>query len=176
MNQGKHKKKTGITRREFIKATSTAGLLGAVFSNRIPPALAKGKRNLIYGGFGGNVGHLSPVIRHDTAAGLVIRNIFDNLVMPNYETRAIEPVLAKSWKNTDPLTWQIKMREGVKWQKGYGELTAENLHYTWQFHLDSKSWIIRSGLWPLDKMKMTSKYAIQSETARSNSYPLRATM
>ncbi len=30
----------------------------------------------------------------------------------------------------DPTTWQIKLREGVQWDKGYGELTAEDLAYT----------------------------------------------
>jgi len=66
----KYTKKTGITRRDFIKTAVKAGVFGAVLSSGIPPAWGRDKKVLIYQGFGENVGHLSPIIRHDTADGL----------------------------------------------------------------------------------------------------------
>ena len=151
-----------ITRRQFIKTSLAAGGLGLILSHRIPPALASSqKKNLLYGGFSGDPGHLSPVIRHDTAIGIIIRNIFDNLVQPNHETRNMMPELALEWKNLDPLTWRIKLREGVQWHKGYGEMTAEDLVYTWRFHLDSKSFQVQTALWPLDNFKAIGKYAVE---------------
>ncbi len=154
-------KKNGITRRTFIKGAAAAGGMGLILSTGIPPALGTGKKDLVHGIFGGDPGNLSPVIRHDTSAGIIIRNITDNLVMPNYKTREIMPMLAEDWKNVDPLTWQIKLREGVMWHKGYGEMTAEDLVYTWQFHLDSKSWQVRTAFWPLDTIKVIDKYVAE---------------
>ncbi len=61
----------------------------------------------------------------------MLYNIFDNLVKTDFTKRTIEPSLALEWANSDPLTWRIRLREGVKWHKGFGELTAEDLVYTW---------------------------------------------
>ena len=158
----KERREGKITRRQFIKTSLAAGGLGLMLAHRIPPALASSqKKNLLYGGFSGDPGHLSPLIRHDTAIGIIIRNIFDNLVQPNHETRNMMPELALEWKNLDPLTWRIKLREGVQWHKGYGEMTAEDLVYTWRFHLDSKSFQVRTALWPLDNFKAIGKYAVE---------------
>ena len=80
--------------------------------------------------FGGEFGNLSPVIRYDIQGGLVVYNIFDGLVEIDFAKRTIVPMLALEWANPDPLTWRIKLREGVKWQKGFGEFTAEDVVYT----------------------------------------------
>ena len=66
----------------------------------------------------------------------------------NIERRTIVPLVAEAWTNPDPLTWRIKLREGVKWQKGYGEVTAEDLAYTWNFHLESKSFQVGTACSP----------------------------
>ena len=158
----KERREGKITRRQFIKTSLAAGGLGLILAHRIPPAMASSqKKNLLYGGFAGDIGNLSPVIRYDNAGGILIRNIFDNLNRVNYKTREMMPELAMEWKNINPLTWQIKLREGVQWHKGYGEMTAEDLVYTWRFHLDSKSWQIRTALWPLDNFKAIGKYAVE---------------
>src|SRR5260370_4566840 len=137
----------GVTRRSF-----TAGALGAglLLGTGRAPALAQGKRDLRVGVWGGEFGNLSPVIRFDIQGGLILYNIFDNLVNINFEKHIVEPMLALEWANPDPLTWRIKLREGVKWQKGFGEMTAEDLVYTWSFHLESKSFQVGTALFPLD--------------------------
>ena len=132
-----------------------------ILSSHIPPAIGAGKRNLIHGLWGGDPGNLSPVIRWDISSGVIMYNINDNLVQPNYKNRVIEPLLAESWKNIDPLTWQIKLREGVKWHKGYGDVTAEDLVYTWNFHIESKSFQLRTALWPIENLKVLSKYVAE---------------
>jgi len=162
------KKKEGfwhsrINRRTFLKQAAATTAMGLILATRIPPAKAAAKKNLIYGAFGGDPGNLSPVIRYDISAGIIMYNLFDNLVQPNYKTRAIEPLLAESWKNIDPLTWQIKLREGVMWHKGFGEVTAEDLVYSWNFHLESKSWQVRTALFPIANLKVVSKYVAEAK-------------
>lgn len=145
----------------ILGALGTGALLGAGGA----PALAQSRRrDLKVGVFGGEFGNLSPVVRWDIQGGLIVYNIFDGLVKTNFAKRSIEPLMALEWANPEPQTWRIKLREGVKWQKGFGELTAEDLVYTWNYHLESKSFQIGTALFPLDTMKVVSKYVVEVKT------------
>ncbi|MGC9529623.1 MAG: ABC transporter substrate-binding protein [Candidatus Bipolaricaulaceae bacterium] len=54
-------------------------------------------------------------------------HIFETLTTFSREFEDI-PQLAKSWElSEDRLTWTFHLRQGVKFQKGYGELTAEDV-------------------------------------------------
>lgn len=160
-NKSKPVGSTSMTRRGFAAGAIGSGLL--LGAGRAP-ALAQGRRDLRVGVFGGEFGNLSPVIRYDIQGGLILYNIFDGLVEINFAKRTIEPSLALEWSNPEPLTWRIKLREGVKWQKGFGEMTAEDLVYTWNFHLDSKSFQVGSALFPLDSVKADGKYVVEVKT------------
>ena len=151
----------GVTRRGF-----TAGALGTglILGTGRAPAIAQGKRDLRVGVWGGEFGNLSPVIRFDIQGGLVLYNLFDGLVEINFDKRSIEPLMALEWANPDPLTWRFKLREGVKWQKGFGELTAEDVVYTWNYHLESKSFQVGTALFPLDGVKADGKYVVEVKT------------
>ena len=116
------------------------------------------------GVWGGEFGNLSPVIRFDIQGGLILYNVFDGLVSINFKSRAIEPMLATEWSNPDPLTWRIKLREGVKWQKGFGEMTADDLAYTWNFHIESKSFQVGTALFPVASVKADGKYVVEVKT------------
>lgn len=150
-----------ITRRGFAAGAIGSGLL--LGAGRAP-AIAQGGRELRVGTWGGDFGNLSPVIRYDIQGGLVVYNIFDNLVDIDYANRAIVPSLALEWANPDPLTWRIRLREGVKWQKGYGDFTADDLAYTWNFHLESKSFQVGTALFPVDTVKADGKYVVEVKT------------
>src|SRR5580704_1718103 len=159
-NQGSFKSK--LSRRRFTGTALAAAAVGAIGA----PAIAQSRRDLRVGVFGGDFGNLSPVIRFDIQAGLVVYNLFDGLVQINFDKRTIEPLVAESWANPDPLTWRIKLREGVKWQKGFGEVTAEDLVYTWLFHLESKSFQVGTALFPLDTVKADGRYVVEVKTKR----------
>lgn len=156
---------TRHSRRAFLTLSAVAGatslLPAGVTRLAAAPAKGGGKKDLVYGAFGGDPGNLSPVIRWDISAGIVMNNIYDNLVELNYKTRRLEPLLAEAWKNVDPLTWQIKLREGVKWHKGYGEVTAEDLVYTWNYHAATKSWQTNAALFAVEEVKQLGKYAAE---------------
>jgi peptide/nickel transport system substrate-binding protein len=63
-------------------------------------------------------------------------NIFSGLTSYDSQTGAIIPDLATSWETPDNKTWTFKLREGVKFQKGYGEFTAEDVIYSFNRILD----------------------------------------
>ncbi len=58
----------------------------------------------------------------------IAAHIFDRLVAQD-ENLQIRPALAESWRNTDPLTWQVRLRAGVRFSDG-SPLTAEDVVYS----------------------------------------------
>ena len=77
------------------------------------------------------------------------------------------------WTNPDPLTWRIKLREGVKWHKGFGEVTAEDVAYAWNFHIEYKNFQVGTALFPVDSVKAVGKYVVEVKPS-SRSAPSRA--
>jgi peptide/nickel transport system substrate-binding protein len=152
---------SGITRRGFGAGAVGTGLL---LGTGRAPAIAQGKRELRVGVFGGEFGNLSPVIRYDIQGGLVVYNIFDLLLRIDFAKHEMAPMLALEWANPDPLTWRVKLREGVKWHKGYGEFTADDVAYTIKYHLDSKSFQVGTALFPIDTVKADGKYVVEFKT------------
>jgi len=51
--------------------------------------------------------------------------VFDQLITHDNQRR-LQPRLATAWKNLDDLTWEFKLRQGVKFQDG-SEFTAEDV-------------------------------------------------
>ena len=64
-------------------------------------------------------------VQHNVALGW---NVFDALTRVDEKARII-PGLATSWRAVDPLTWEFKLRKGVKFHDG-SELTAEDVVYS----------------------------------------------
>lgn len=63
-------------------------------------------------------------------------NIFSGLTTYDSKTGKIVPDLAESWDTKDNKTWMFKLRRGVKWQKGFGELTSADVLYSYNRILD----------------------------------------
>src|SRR5262245_36051690 len=45
-------------------------------------------------------------------------NVFDHLAARDLKTGKVGPSLAVSWKNVDDTTWEVKLRQGVKFHDG----------------------------------------------------------
>jgi peptide/nickel transport system substrate-binding protein len=58
----------------------------------------------------------------------IAMQVFDRLVQTD-ATINVEPALAVSWTNVDPLTWHVKLREGVKFHDG-SPLSAEDVIFS----------------------------------------------
>jgi peptide/nickel transport system substrate-binding protein len=66
---------------------------------------------------GADVVSLDPYGQNDQPSSRVRVQIFDTLVLQNKDLE-VEPALAESWEQIDELTWEFKLREGVKWHNG----------------------------------------------------------
>ena len=57
--------------------------------------------------------------------------VYDPLIMRDPKTFEYRPGLATEWKPSNEMrTWTFKLRAGVKFHEGYGELTAEDVKFT----------------------------------------------
>lgn len=134
-----------ITRRQLLLA-GVAGSAVAMTGLKATVALAQAKNDTITMAFAAR----SPVALNPQFQGLlgadnwVCAQVYDTLVKTpdgRWATKPEEfvPSLAESWQaSEDQKTWTYKLRSGIKFHKGYGELTAEDVAFTFGRHLDPK--------------------------------------
>jgi len=97
-----------------------------------------------------------------------IRQVFDNLVKPEDGTFAVRPedfrpALAASWESSpDARTWTFKLREGVQFHKGYGEMTSEDVLFTFARQLDPKIATNQKALYSIiERIEAPDKYTFR---------------
>ena len=73
---------------------------------------------------------IDPHFHNLTPNNALARVIFDRLIMPD-EKQQLRPGLAVSWKPIDDTTWELKLREGVKFHDG-SPFTADDVVFTFQ--------------------------------------------
>src|SRR5262245_9643500 len=76
-------------------------------------------------GLGTDVTAIDPHYHNLTPNNNVAAHIFGYLVQRN-EKSQLEPGLATEWKTVDPLTWEFKLRKGVKFHDG-SDFTAADV-------------------------------------------------
>jgi peptide/nickel transport system substrate-binding protein len=76
-------------------------------------------------GLGADVTALDPHYHNVTPNNNVAAHVFGYLVQRN-ERSQLEPGLATEWKTVDPLTWEFKLRRGVKFHDG-SDFTAADV-------------------------------------------------
>ncbi len=76
-------------------------------------------------GIGADVTAIDPHYHNVTPNNNVAAHIFDYLVLRDERQKPI-PGLAESWRTVDPLTWEFKLRKGVKFHDG-SDFTAADV-------------------------------------------------
>ena len=97
--------------------------------------LAK-KQNLKLGLPVRDIRTLDPAFSTLTGEKSIVGAIFNGLLRTPYGKVSIEKIegdLAEEYEvSPDGLVWRFTLRKGVKWHKGYGEVTAEDVQYTFE--------------------------------------------
>ena len=131
-----------LSRRTFLAQTSA---LAAAAALGVPVAHAKDEAITIALASRAAHQHQSTTNRGRPGGdNWAIRQVFDTLVKSDDGTFAVRPEdfrpnLAESWERSeDAKTWTYKLRRGVKFHKGYGEMTADDVVFTFARHLDPK--------------------------------------
>lgn len=106
---------------------------------------------------------LDPAFYPSSVDEMVALNINEGLVAYKPGTWEVVNVLAESiTPSEDGLTIDFKLREGVEFHKGYGELTAEDVKFSFERIADPEVDSPYRGDWPtLDHVEVTGKYTGQ---------------
>lgn len=88
-------------------------------------------------------------------------HLYDSLVGRDPDTAAYLPGLATEWTpSKDYKTWTFKLRRGVQFHEGWGEVTAEDVKFTVEQHLKTGAtgggvfWVKQN----IDRISMPDKY------------------
>ena len=122
-----------IDRRTFLK---TAGALGALSTGLTVPwsrAAAKPGTNEIVAALFAEPKSITPLTRKGLHGAQIGRQLHDRPVnIADTKTMKLAPAMCEAWKQEDPGTYVFKLREGLQWHKGYGEVTAEDAVFSYQ--------------------------------------------
>src|SRR6185436_4562178 len=117
--------KLPIARREVLmrssRLRSLARIVAVALGALTLPALAAD----LTVGLGTDVTAIDPHYHNLTPNNNVAAHLFGYLVQRN-EKSQLEPGLATEWKTVDPLTWEFRLRRGVKFHDG-SEFTAADV-------------------------------------------------
>lgn len=133
-----------LTRRGFLGATAvSATAMSGLLVPRQASAATSDKLRLGMGA--AKVATIDPIKLTQGVDNWAITHVFDLLVRGPKGRFAdtpgeYVPELAESWTmSPDAKTWTFKLRRGVQFHKGYGELTAEDVKFSFDRARDPKS-------------------------------------
>jgi peptide/nickel transport system substrate-binding protein len=89
-----------------------------------------------------DIGSLDPALTKTGDDETVALQVFNSLVAPPRGTmdmtlENLQPQLAERWEiSEDKTQWTFYLRPGVKWHKGYGEVSAEDVKFSYERQMD----------------------------------------
>lgn len=132
-----------MDRRQFLGGAIAAGAAATLVGPLMGSAFAQDGQLIRVALAARGTSSLLPASPKTTgASSWPIYHIYDLLITSpdgTFATRPDEfvPMLAESWETDDSgLVWTFKLRSGVKFQKDYGELTADDVAFTFGRHIN----------------------------------------
>ena len=97
-------------------------------------------------------------------------HVFDHLAVRDLKTRKVMPNLATSWRAVDDTTWEVKLRQGVKFHDGT-PFTAKDVKATFDRVLDpTKKMTARGNHAKIKTVEIVDDYTVRFKT--DGPYPL----
>lgn len=140
-----HLRARGLSRRQFLalsgSAIATASLpLGSTLARASAAAAQASSDQAITLTITDNLLNMDPALLTTGSDYAVALLVYSSLVRRNFESGKLEGDLAKSWNvSEDGLVYTFNLRDNVKWQKGYGTLTADDVVYSFERIRDPKT-------------------------------------
>src|SRR6266581_408303 len=97
-------------------------------------------------------------------------HVFDHLAARDLKTGKVAPSLATSWKNLDDTTWEVKLRQNVKFHDG-SRFSARDVKATFDRVLDEKNKLTaRGNHTKIKSVEVVDDYTVRFKT--DGPYPL----
>jgi peptide/nickel transport system substrate-binding protein len=96
------------------------------------------EKKVLHWSFSQSVACLDPAYQTGGTDSMLLRNIYNKLVThDNFSLERVAPDLAETWEISDDGTvYTFYLKEGVQWQDGFGELTAQDVVWSWERVMD----------------------------------------
>jgi peptide/nickel transport system substrate-binding protein len=117
-----------ITRRDLLKRSGALSM-AAVLGQGAPVVFAQGKKSVLTIALPSTPETIDPHQFRSVLTGSVLACMCEGLVTRDPRTMELRPMLAESWRNVNPTTWELKLRRGVRFHNGE-ELTGESVKFT----------------------------------------------
>jgi peptide/nickel transport system substrate-binding protein len=114
------------TRRHLLK---TVGAAAAVAALPRGIARAQGKKPALTIALPSTPETIDPHQFRSVLSGSIIGLMGEGLLTRDPQTMELKPLLAESWRNVNPTTWEYKLRKGVKFHNGE-DFTGESVKFT----------------------------------------------
>ena len=160
-----------LSRRDFMRLGGAAvgGGLLATYASAVPKLAsvvgAPARRSLRVA-LPAEPGFLNPVmVTGDRNFSKISWQVFDSLLVYDYEKKQMVPQLATTWHQKSPTKWEFKLREGVQFQKGYGEMTADDVEFMVN-HVVEGNKPLKFLYFFVKGAKATGKYTVEYELSQ----------
>ena len=127
----------GASRRSFLQMAGVVGAGAALPLNLAGVRLAHAAGGQLRVRFGADIAILDPALIFQVENQTIAGHVYNGLVQYDQATNEIIPDLATSWEITpDGTEYTFKLHSGVMWHKGYGELTSDDVKFSFERVLD----------------------------------------
>lgn len=135
-----------------------------------PQSVLAAKATLTLGAAATDVGTLDPHYATSTSDRTLVAYIYGALVRfapGSTDPATIEPDLAESWQvSDDRLVWTFKLRAGVQWQAGYGEVTADDVVFSLDKSRDPKRSAFSGDMAAIEKVEAVDPHTVRLTLSR----------
>ena len=114
------------TRRDLLKSAGAAAVVATLHPSVARAQSRKGTLTIAYPSTPETI---DPHQFRSVLSGSIIGLMGEGLLTRDPQTMELKPLLAESWKNVNPTTWEFKLRKGVKFHNGE-EFTGECVKFT----------------------------------------------
>lgn len=131
-----------------VKAIAAIVILATLLAGCIGQEEEPEKKMILIFGSSGDAVRLDPADVTDGESIQRMDNIHEGLVRYKGGTTQIEPCLAEDWTiSSDNLTITFNLRKGVQFHHGYGEMTADDVVFSFARQYDDTNWYHDKGEW-----------------------------
>lgn len=134
---------TRITRRSVVASALSMAGLGAISSSSV--SFAQGASDTLTLRLQArDLGSIDPALTKTGDDETIVLQVFNSLVNTkrgtmDIELAALQPELAERWEvSPDKKVWTFYLKPGVKWHQGYGEVSADDVKFSYERQLDPK--------------------------------------
>ena len=133
-----------ITRRSVVASALTMASLGSPFLSSSASFAQAAGDTLTLRLQARDLGSIDPALTKTGDDETIVLQVFNSLVNTkrgtmDIELAALQPELAERWEvSSDKKVWTFYLKPGVKWHQGYGEVSADDVKFSYERQLDPK--------------------------------------